>query len=207
VDTSFVSVYIETPAAPNTPVRISYRNNPLTILFSPSPPGSGLTSVNNICTVNYKPDFTADGNYTLIVEAHDSSGNTAGINAYQIEFQVINKEMISSILNYPNPFTTSTRFVFTLTGSQVPSFFKIEIMTITGKIVKEITQNDIGALHIGNNISQYAWNGTDQYGNQLGNGLYLYHVVASIDGQSLAHYNSGADQYITSGFGKMYLLK
>ncbi len=206
-DTNFVSVYIETPAAPTSPVRINYRNNQLTLLFTPSPPGANLNSVNNICTVNYKPDFTIDGTYTLIVEAHDSSGNVSGANPYQVAFDVINKEMISSILNYPNPFTTSTRFVFTLTGSQVPSFFKIEIMTITGKIVKEITQNDIGPLHIGTNISQYAWNGTDQFGNQLGNGLYLYHVVASLNGQSLAHYDSGADQYIKSGFGKMYLLK
>jgi hypothetical protein len=203
-DTGLIQVFLEYPGT-TTPVRVYYKNG-TNMLFT-SAPISGLNSTDNICTVSYNPAFTVDGTYTLMVEAHDSAGNVSGANAYQVAFEVINKEMISSVLNYPNPFTSSTRFVFTITGSQVPSFFKIEIMTITGKIVKEITQNDIGPLHIGTNISQYAWNGTDQYGNPVGNGLYLYHVVASLDGQAIAHYDSGADQYIKSGFGKMYLMR
>jgi len=44
--------------------------------------------------------------------------------------------MISNMLNYPNPFTTSTAFVFTITGADVPQNLKIQILTITGKIVR-----------------------------------------------------------------------
>ena len=203
-DTNSAIVYVIYPNS-NTPTRIWYGNG--SVMTFTSAPSTNLNSTDNICTINYKPTFTVDGTYTLIVQSQDRTGNTTGTNAYQVSFEVINKEMISSILNYPNPFTTSTRFVFTLTGSQIPTFFKIEIMTITGKIIKEITLNDIGPLHIGTNISQYAWNGTDQYGNPVGNGLYLYHVVASMDGQAISHYNSEADQYIKSGFGKMYLMR
>ena len=46
--------------------------------------------------------------------------------------------MISNLLNYPNPFTTSTAFVFTITGSEVPQNMRIQILTITGKVVREI---------------------------------------------------------------------
>ena len=42
--------------------------------------------------------------------------------------------------NYPNPFSTSTKFVFTLTGSEIPDVFTIQIMTISGKVVREITK-------------------------------------------------------------------
>jgi len=56
--------------------------------------------------------------------------------------------MISNMLNYPNPFTTSTAFVFTITGSEVPQNIKIQIMTITGKVVREITEDELGPLHV-----------------------------------------------------------
>ena len=46
------------------------------------------------------------------------------------------------MINYPNPFSTSTRFVFTLTGSEVPDNMMIQIMTITGKVIREITNAD-----------------------------------------------------------------
>ena len=52
---------------------------------------------------------------------------------YNIQFEIINKQTITEVLNYPNPFSTSTKFVFTLTGSEIPDIFTIQIMTITGK--------------------------------------------------------------------------
>src|SRR4029077_9334565 len=131
-------------------------------------PGS-LT--NNKCKVLYTP-ILKDGKYELSVQGADRSGNLSGSNVYKIDFEVINKSMISNILNYPNPFTTSTRFVFTLTGDQIPTYFKIQIMTITGKVVREITEAEIGPLHIGRNITQFAWDGTDQFGDRLANGVY-----------------------------------
>ena len=118
--------------------------------------------------------------------------------------------MISNMLNYPNPFTTSTAFVFTLTGSEVPQNMKIEIMTITGKIVREITKDELGPLHIGRNITEFKWDGTDQYGQKLGNGIYLYRVVTNLNGKSLDKYKSSddkTDKYFNKGYGKMYLMR
>ncbi len=36
---------------------------------------------------------------------------------------------------------------------------------------------ELGPLHIGSNITDYAWDGTDEFGDQLANGTYLYRVV------------------------------
>ena len=49
---------------------------------------------------------------------------------YRIGFEVINKSTITNLMNYPNPFSTSTRFVFVLTGSKVPDNMQIQIMTV-----------------------------------------------------------------------------
>ena len=121
--------------------------------------------------------------------------------------------LISNVFNYPNPFTTSTAFVFTLTGSEVPQNMKIEIMTITGKVVKEITKEQLGAIHIGNNITTYKWDGTDMFGAKLGNGVYLYRVVTKLNGNNLDKYTpdsklgSTTDHFFKGGYGKMYLLR
>jgi hypothetical protein len=165
-------------------------------------------SVNNQATIELDPNLTRDGNYTLRVQGHDRSNNASGNIDYTVSFTIINKPMISNIINYPNPFTTLTHFVFTLTGSEIPTYFKIQIFTITGKVVKEINIAQLGeGMHIGNNMTQYAWDGTDEYGKPLGNGLYLYRVVTNLSGSKIDHYNTSIDQYFKSGFGKMYLMR
>ena len=79
-------------------------------------------------------------------------------------------------------------------------------MTITGKIVKEITEQELGPLHIGRNITDYAWDGRDQFGDRLANGVYLYRVSTLLNGNSMQNMQTDADQYFTKGFGKMYLI-
>ena len=133
--------------------------------------------------------------------------NKSGDNGYKIDFVVINKTMITQMMNWPNPFSDKTHFVFTLTGSALPDYIKIQIMTVTGKLVREIDMNELGPLHIGRNITDYAWDGRDEYGDQLANGVYLYRVVTRLNGESIENMASGADQYIKKSFGKMYLMR
>ena len=115
--------------------------------------------------------------------------------------------MISNVLNYPNPFTTKTHFVFTLTGSELPEYFKIQIMTVSGRIIREIQRAELGPIRIGINKTEFTWDGTDQFGDEVGNGLYLYRVVARLNGQRMDHFDTGADRWFESGFGKMYLAR
>jgi hypothetical protein len=161
----------------------------------------------NRARVIFRPQLTEDGVYRLRVSAKDKSGNASGNQDYQVDFEVVNKSTVSRLLNYPNPFSTSTRFVFTLTGSRIPDQLLIQIMTVTGKVVREIDQMELGPIHIGNNISEFAWDGKDMYGDQLANGLYLYRVKMRIDGQSIEHRSTEADKFFKKGFGKMYLLR
>ena len=162
---------------------------------------------NNKARIEWPAEFEQDGVYELWVQGQDKSDNASGDQYFRISFEVINEATVTNILNYPNPFSTSTQFVFTLTGSEQPDYFKIQIMTITGKVVKEITNDEIGTLNIGRNVTKYAWNGKDTYGDQLANGVYLYRVVAKLDGDYIEQRDSGADKWIESGFGKMMLIR
>ncbi|MEP7239079.1 MAG: hypothetical protein ABI685_14465, partial [Ferruginibacter sp.] len=177
-----------------------------TMRFTPA----NLSTGNNTATIDFLPNFPEEGDYELIVSGRDVVGNTAGAIEYHVSFKVITKAMISNLLNYPNPFTTSTAFVFTITGSEVPQNMRIQILTITGKVVREITIDELGPLHVGRNITEYKWDGTDTYGSKLANGVYLYRVLTNLNGKSLDKYKSesdNTDKFFTKGYGKMVLIR
>ncbi|HEX7903233.1 MAG TPA: C25 family cysteine peptidase [Chitinophagaceae bacterium] len=202
-DTSLLKLEVKFP---NGQTRRFYFNND-TLQFIPA---SQANNIDNTATLNFNPYFAEDGEYELIVSGKDRSDNTAGNRDYRVSFQVINKPMISNMLNYPNPFTTSTAFVFTVTGSEVPQNIRIQILTITGKIVRDITKEELGPLHIGRNITEFKWDGTDQYGQKLANGIYLYRVITNLNGKTLDKYKAegdNTDKYFNKGYGKMYLMR
>lgn len=161
---------------------------------------------NNSCKIEYRPSLD-DGKYMLRIQAKDTSNNESGNMDYKINFEVINKATITHLFNYPNPFSTSTRFVFTLTGSEVPDDLRIQIITITGKFVREIHLEELGPIHIGNNITSFYWDGTDTYGDKLANGVYFFKVIAKLHNESIEHRNTDADKFFKEGFGKMYILR
>ncbi|HVY73942.1 MAG TPA: C25 family cysteine peptidase [Puia sp.] len=205
-DTSLLKVQLRYPDGSLHP----YYFNTDTLRFTPATNGA-----DNTATVDFFPVFRNQidpqgDEYTLIVTGADGSGNSTGTIQYQVSFKIITKAMISNMLNYPNPFTTSTAFVFTITGSDVPQNIKIQILTITGKIVREITKDELGPLHVGRNITEFKWDGTDMYHQRLANGVYLYHVVTNLNGKSLEQYKAegdNTDQFFTKGYGKMYLMR
>lgn len=207
-DTSLLQVTLTYPGE-TTQRPVSFDGN--ICKFIPATTGGA----GNTATVEFRPELLVDGQYRLSVNGTDKTGNVSGgkigsntkVN-YQIAFEVDNKPSITNLLNYPNPFSTATAFVFTLTGTQIPSQFKIQILSVTGKVVREITKEELGPLHIGRNITEYKWDGKDQYGQVLGNGVYLYREVTSINGQQVDHReNENVDKYFKNGYGKMYIMR
>ncbi|MFZ1453717.1 MAG: hypothetical protein WAT20_13510, partial [Ferruginibacter sp.] len=200
-DTAFIKVQVRFPDG-------SLRNYSFgdSMRFTPA----NLSSGNNTATIDFLPYFPQEGEYELIVSGRDVVGNTAGAIDYHVTFTVITKAMISNLLNYPNPFTTSTAFVFTITGSEVPQNMRIQILTITGKIVREITKDELGPIHVGRNITEFKWDGTDMYGAKLANGVYLYRVLTNLNGKALDKYKAegdNTDKYFNKGYGKMVLIR
>lgn len=202
-DTSLLKVQVRFPDSANT-LRTYYFNDILR--FTPATGGGN----NNTATIEFTPTFTLEGEYELLVTGKDVNGNRAGDLDYKIAFNVISKPMISNFLNYPNPFTTSTAFLFTITGAEVPQNIRIQILTVTGKIVREITKDELGPLHIGRNITEFKWDGTDAFGQKLANGVYLYRVLTNLNGASLEKYSAPGDEtnkFFNKGYGKMYLMR
>ncbi|SNR61529.1 putative type IX secretion system sortase PorU2 [Hymenobacter mucosus] len=149
----------------------------------------------------------ADGVYVLEVQGKDGAGNLAGAEPYRITFEVISESGITNVYPYPNPITSKAKFVFTLTGNELPRNMKIQIMTLTGRVVREIMMSELGNLRIGNNITDYAWDGTDTYGDRLANGTYLYRVILDDAEGTFKHRDTAGDKAFKKGWGKLVLLR
>lgn len=201
-DTALFKLFVQNQAGVKQAI---FFNDPA-IKFNPA---TITTTGLNKASIEYRPVFKTDGIYTLIIKAKDASGNASGDIDYSIAFQIITKSSISNILNYPNPFSTQTQFVYTLTGETPPTYFKIQIMTVSGKVVREITQDELGALKIGTHRTDYVWKGVDEYGNQLANGVYLYRIIAkNADGKAFENYEGDkTSEYFNKGIGKLVIMR
>jgi len=200
-DTGLFKLFI---ALPDTSIALQaiYFNNP-NLTFYPAQNNS-----KNEAFIEYNPFFEKDGTYKLIVQSRDVAGNQSGRFDYKISFNIINKSSISKFLNYPNPFTTSTRFVYTMTGDVPPPRFKLQIMTISGRIVRELTEMDLGPLKIGTHQTEFAWDGTDEYGDALAKGVYIYRMTAQdANGKDWDNFDTKADKYFEKGIGKLVILR
>jgi len=199
-DASFFTIFLQRPDGTTTPVNV----NGSEVRFSVD------NSAGSLAKLEYNPGQNKplpDGVYTLSVQGRDASNAVAGTVTYQVKFSVINESQISNVYPYPNPVTSKAKFVFTVTGQELPRNMKIQIMTLTGRVVREIFMNELGPLHIGNNVTDYAWDGTDQYGDHLANGTYLYRVAVDSSDKEFKKFSTTGDQAFKNDWGKLVLLR
>jgi Peptidase family C25 len=120
--------------------------------------------------VRFQMPELAPGTHSIKLKAWDVLNNS---NEAILEFIVANDEVpeLKHVLNYPNPFTTKTQFWFEHNKPGQPLDVRIQIMTITGRVIKTILQT---ITTEGNRSAEIEWDGKDEYGDKLGRGVYLY---------------------------------
>lgn len=126
-------------------------------------------------------NFTAlePGIHKLTIKGWDVNNNSSEAS---IDFVVQEQTAMAldHVLNYPNPFTTSTDFYFehNQVCSQLES--QIQIFTVSGRLVKTINET---VMTEGFRSEGIHWNGRDDFGDQLAKGVYVYRVnVKTPDG-------------------------
>jgi len=125
-------------------------------------------------------DLTA-GPHTLTFKVWDVHNNSSEAST---EFIVESSAELAldHVLNYPNPFTTSTTFMFEHNRPFSVLDAQVQIFTVSGKLVKTI-QGKI--FNEGFRSEELQWDGLDDYGDRIGKGVYLYKLkVRTQDGSS-----------------------
>jgi hypothetical protein len=117
-------------------------------------------------------DLTA-GLHTIVFKAWDVYNNLV---TAEIQFNAICSDeglRIEKILNYPNPFVSYTEFWFQHNMPFEPLDVQIQILTVSGKLVKTINQQ---VATEGFLCREITWNGRDDFGDKIGKGVYVYKI-------------------------------
>jgi hypothetical protein len=131
-------------------------------------------------TVRFQLPGLEPGPHTLKIKAWDVLNHSS---EYVLDFTVVKNEeiRIDHVLNYPNPFTTSTQFWFEHNQAGQPLAVKVEVFTVSGKLIKTISRTINNG---GNRSSEVSWDGRDDFGNKPGKGVYIYRLlVTDINGR------------------------
>lgn len=115
----------------------------------------------------------AKGLHTITFRAWDVYNNPV---TAEIQFIVTGDETVTltNVLNYPNPLVNYTQFWFTHNRPFEPLDVQVQIMTVTGKIVKTINQVVSTEGFFSRDIS---WDGKDDFGDKIGKGVYIYKLT------------------------------
>ena len=121
-------------------------------------------------TVRFQLPVLDPGPHTLKIKAWDVVNNS---NEALLDFIVVNDTELelNHVLNYPNPFTNSTTFWFEHNKPGQPLAVQLQVMTITGRVIKTMEQV---VTTEGNRSTDITWDGRDEYGEKPGRGVYLY---------------------------------
>ncbi len=123
-------------------------------------------------TVNYQLDNLQPGQHTLKIKAWDVYNNSS---ISEVDFMVFNeneKLVLENVLNYPNPFIDFSEFWFNHNSSSLLDV-KIEIFTISGRLVKTIIGNT-NSSGDSNFSRDFIWDGRDDFGDKVAKGVYVY---------------------------------
>lgn len=130
--------------------------------------------------IEFRPATLPEGMYTLRVEAADARGNSSGADPYEVDFVVKQETTVAVLPPYPNPFRTEVYFTVVLSGSVLPGQLSMQIVDVTGKQIHTFTPDNI---HIGTNA--LVWDGTDDTGNVVPKGVYIYKLFFTVGDQKV----------------------
>ncbi len=113
------------------------------------------------------------GLHTLTFKAWDVYNNLV---TAEIQFVVTGADelKLEKVLNYPNPFVSYTEFWFTHNRPFEPLDVQVQVLTVSGKIVKTINQQVTTDGFLCRDIK---WDGRDDFGDRIGKGVYIYKLT------------------------------
>jgi hypothetical protein len=120
-------------------------------------------------SIHWQPFFEQEGTYKIQLNMDTYSESWV--------FEVIKPQKLTRVLNYPNPFSRFTQFHYTLSAGENIDQYKVQIFSITGLLVRQLSQTDLGSLVVGTNLTVGGWDGKDTFGDALANGIYIYKLA------------------------------
>ncbi|MGH7602248.1 MAG: FlgD immunoglobulin-like domain containing protein, partial [bacterium] len=119
--------------------------------------------------VIYPLGTLAEGRHTVEIKAWDNLNNSSSVLA---DFVVLPQDrlVLREVMNYPNPFRRQTSFTFDL---NLDAEVRVKIFTLSGRLIRTLETDARPGFNM------LPWDGRDEDGDELANGVYLYKVIAT----------------------------
>ena len=130
---------------------------------------------NSLTSGSYSYETDTNIDYVSIkLKVWDNANNPS---ESEIKLDIISSDIfeLRNVYNFPNPFIDKTQFTFEITQ---PAEIAIDIFTLSGLKI-----NSIYSMYFNEGYGNIEWDGKDQYGQTLSNGVYLYKINAKNDNQ------------------------
>ena len=115
------------------------------------------------------------------IKAWDNANNPSE-KVIALNYSKNNVLRIYNLYNFPNPFSDFTQFTFELSKM---SDIKIDIYSIGGKKIFSLEKTNAPK---GFNIIN--WNGKNFFGDDLANGVYIYHIESISENEKISSFRS-----------------
>jgi hypothetical protein len=140
--------------------------------------------------VVYPMSGVEPGDHRLTLKAWDNTNNSA---SRTVEFRAVAEDglILENLLNYPNPFSDATQFTFEVSRSAEA---EIRIYTVDGRRIRRIE-----GIQAQPGFNWVDWDGRDERGDGLSNGVYLYTVTCRA--------GLGGREVETSAVGKLIRMR
>jgi hypothetical protein len=122
--------------------------------------------------VNYPFSNLSPGSHKVKVKAWDTHNNSVEQTIHFLVGEGANLALENTIV-YPNPFAEKAKFTFAHNKSGENIALEIRIYNITGRLVKSFDKQYQGSP---STINDFAWDGTDDSGNKVQQGLHIYKI-------------------------------
>jgi hypothetical protein len=164
LDKSYFTL-VHTEHAKNKRNILSFDSSNISYNYTPYP--------NSEAKIIWNPTL-GSGKHTLEVLGKDASGNFHDSTSHKSVFQVYSEPDLKHVFNYPNPFKNDTHFTFEIRGAEPPDEFYIKIYTVAGRLIRDM---NIPAEEIRIGFNKFYWDGRDEDGDEIANGVYFYKVI------------------------------
>lgn len=124
-------------------------------------------------TLHFTPSLL-EGEHLLEIQITDAGRNQS---ISRVGFTVEQNLVLRQLLNYPNPFADFTEFCFEISQ---PADVNVKIFTVSGRLIRLL---DGGWTAVGYN--KLYWDGRDQDGDPLANGVYIYKMTVANEEKSV----------------------
>ncbi|MCF8241891.1 MAG: hypothetical protein K9J16_10925 [Melioribacteraceae bacterium] len=140
----------------------------------------GYDTIKRQVTYSLSPSLS-DGEHLLRIEGKNLFGNLQSLSGYEVSFQVSSEAKLLYVYNFPNPFGDQTFFTFKLT--KIPDELKLRIYTVAGRLIKEFL---IPPSELNIDLNKVFWDGRDEDGDLVANGVYIYKLIAESEGKTIS---------------------